>query len=150
MPAYEPGAWSGRGETQKINVIYNHAMESLGVCAFVAATFPHVDTLMEFLNAVTGWDVTLEELLTTGERIANLRQAFNLREGLNPLEYSVSGRLVGKPPLEAGPLAGVTIDQDAVNREFLEAMDWDLATTRPSNEKLLDLGLGDVAKTLGP
>ena len=48
----------------------------------------------------------------------------------------------------AGPLAGVTIDQDTVNREFLEAMDWDLETTRPSRTKLLELGLEDVADSL--
>jgi aldehyde:ferredoxin oxidoreductase len=150
VPAYEPGAWSGRGEAQRINYIFNHALESLGVCVFVIATYPHVDVLIEFLNALTGWDATLEEVLTTGERVANMRQAFNLREGLNPLEYTVSGRLVGKPPLEAGPLAGVTIDQDAVNREFLEAMDWDLETTKPSKKKLLELGLDDVARELWP
>ena len=150
VPSYEPGAWSGRGEAQKINVIFNHALESLGACVFVIATYPHVDVLIEFLNAVTGWDTTVEEVLATGERVANLRQAFNIREGLNPLDYVVSGRLVGKPPLEAGPLAGVTIDQDAINREFLEAMDWDLTTTKPSKKKLLELGLDDVAKSLWP
>jgi hypothetical protein len=41
-----------------------------------------------------------------GFRVSNLRQAFNIREGLNPLDYIVSGRLEGRPPLEAGPLAG--------------------------------------------
>jgi aldehyde:ferredoxin oxidoreductase len=148
VPCYEPGAWSGRGEAQKVDVVFNNALESLGLCIFVVGMYPHVDNLIEFINAVTGWDMTLEELLSTGERIANLRQAFNIREGLNPLEYVVSGRLEGKPPLEAGPLAGVTIDQDAVNREFLEAMDWDLETTRPSREKLLELGLEDVADSL--
>jgi aldehyde:ferredoxin oxidoreductase len=76
---------------------------------------------------------------------ATPRRAFNIREGLNPLDYVVSGRLEGRPPLTAGPLAGVTIDQDAVNREFLEAMEWDLETTRPSDEKLVALGLEDVA-----
>jgi aldehyde:ferredoxin oxidoreductase len=148
VPSYEPGTWTGRGEAQKVDVVFNHALESLGLCVFVVATYPHVDTMVEFINAVTGWDMTLEELLVTGERIANLRQAFNIREGLNPLDYVVSGRLEGKPPLEAGPLAGVTIDQDTVNREFLEAMDWDLETTRPSRQKLLALGLEDVADSL--
>jgi aldehyde:ferredoxin oxidoreductase len=150
VPNYPVGAWSGRGEAQKIDVIFNHALESLGVCVFVIATYPHVDVLLEFLNAVTGWDVTLEELLATGERIANLRQAFNIREGINPLEYIVSGRLEGRPPLKDGPLSGVTIDQDAVNREFLEAMDWDLETTKPSKHKLLALGLDDVAESFWP
>jgi aldehyde:ferredoxin oxidoreductase len=144
VPTYEPGAWSGRGEAQKINVVFNHALESLGLCIFVVSHYPHVDLLIEFLNAVTGWDATVEEVLTTGERIANLRQAFNIREGLNPLEYVVSGRLEGRPPLKSGPLAGVTIDQDAVNREFLEAMDWDVKTAKPSRSKLAELGLDDL------
>ena len=128
VPYYEPGAWSGRGEAQKVDVVFNHAFESLGVCVFVIATYPHVDALLDFINAVTGWDMTLEELLSIGERVPNLRQAFNIREGLNPLEYVVSGRLEGKPPLVAGPLAGVTIDQDTVNRESLRP--W-TGTSRP-------------------
>jgi aldehyde:ferredoxin oxidoreductase len=86
--------------------------------------------------------------LTIGERIANLRQAFNVREGMNPLEYSISGRLVGRPPMKEGPLAGVTIDEEAVGREFLEAMDWGTKTTIPSAEKLLALGLEDIARSL--
>ena len=67
VPYYEPGAWSGRGEAQKVDVVFNHALESLGVCVFVIATYPHVDALLDFINAVTGWDMTLEELLSIGE-----------------------------------------------------------------------------------
>ena len=53
---------------------------------FVIGMYPDVSVLLEFINAITGWDMTLDELLTVGERIGNLRQAFNIREGLNPLE----------------------------------------------------------------
>jgi aldehyde:ferredoxin oxidoreductase len=147
---YEPGSWSGRGKAQKADVMFNHALECLGLCVFVMATYPHTDVLLAFINAVTGWGMTLDEILAVGERVANLRQAFNVREGLNPLEWKVSGRLEGRPPLTAGPLAGVTIDQDLINREFLEAMDWDLKTAKPSRAKLLELGLGDAAHTLWP
>ena len=55
VPSYETGAWSGRGEAQKVDVVFNHALESLGVCVFVIATYPHVDLLLEFIRAVTGW-----------------------------------------------------------------------------------------------
>jgi aldehyde:ferredoxin oxidoreductase len=145
VPEYEPDAWSGRGEAQKVDAVFIHALESLGLCQFVIGMYQDVNVLVEFINAITGWDMTLEELLTTGERIGNLRQAFNIREGLNPLEYVVSGRLEGRPPLETGPLAGITRDQETINREWLEAMDWDLETTRPTDEKLKSLGLEDVA-----
>jgi aldehyde:ferredoxin oxidoreductase len=37
--------------------------------------------VVELLNAVTGWNFTLEDFLTTGERIFNLARMFNVREG---------------------------------------------------------------------
>jgi aldehyde:ferredoxin oxidoreductase len=144
IPEYEPGSWKGRGRAQKMNMVLNNSLESLGLCLIAVATYPHVDSLLQFLRGVTGWDVTLDELLLTGERIANLRQVFNLREGLNQLEYQISGRLEGKPPLLTGPLAGATIDQEAVNSEFLQAMDWDAKTAKPSRRKLMELGLDDL------
>ena len=101
-------------------------------------------------NAVTGWNYSLDDLLKAGERIANLRHAFNLREGINELKWPVHPRIVGKPPQTAGPLAGVTADIEAQVYWCLGALDWDRVTTKPSKAKLLSLGLDDVAKDLWP
>jgi len=38
--------------------------------------------LVELLNAVTGWEFTVQDFVTTGERIFNLARMFNLREGM--------------------------------------------------------------------
>ena len=103
-----------------------------------------------FMSAVTGWDRSLDELLKIGERIANMRHAFNLREGINPLELKVHPRIIGKPPYETGPLAGVTADIEAQNYWNLGALDWDRVTTKPSKKKLQELGLEDVVKDLWP
>jgi aldehyde:ferredoxin oxidoreductase len=100
------------------------------------------------MRAVSGWDFTIDELLKTGERIANIRHTFNIREGLNPLGYEVPGRMIGDPPPSEGPLAGVTIDEEILDREYLAAMDWDLKTTIPSKEKLKELDLEDIAKEI--
>jgi aldehyde:ferredoxin oxidoreductase len=100
------------------------------------------------VNAVTGWDTTLPEMLKVGERIANLRMAFHVLHGDNPVQRRVPGRLVGKPPLEAGPHAGFTLDTETLEREFLETCDWDRQTCRPSRAKLEELGLKDVADVL--
>ena len=102
------------------------------------------------MHTVTGWDVTTDELLKTGERIANLRQAFNVREGLNPLQFKVPDRVLGIPPQKEGPLAGITIDEGTLDKEYLAAMDWDLNTAKPSKKKLQELGLEDVARELWP
>jgi aldehyde:ferredoxin oxidoreductase len=86
----------------------------------------------------------------TGERIANIRHVFNLREGINELKWPVHPRIVGIPPQTAGPLAGVTADMDAQVYWGLGALDWDRFTTKPSKAKLLSLGLDDVAGDLWP
>lgn len=41
-----------------------------------------------------------------------MRHLFSIREGLNPLVLAVPGRSIGRPPLEAGPLEGITVDLD--------------------------------------
>jgi aldehyde:ferredoxin oxidoreductase len=100
------------------------------------------------MHSVTGWDINLDELLKTGERISNLRTAYNIREGLNPIEFAVPGRVVGIPPLTEGPTAGKTVDEETLYNEYLIEMDWDLKTGKPSKNKLIELGLEDVAAKL--
>ena len=131
-----------------------HILNLSGLCVFngfVIMPGPENDKRMVgFLNAVTGWDYTLDELLKVAERIANLRHAFNLREGISELKWPVHPRIVGKPPQTTGPLAGVTADIEAQVYWCLGALDWDRVTTKPSKAKLLSLGLDDVAKDLYP
>ena len=150
LPKFDLKSFSGRGEARKIGSSFHHVVVCTGTCLFVYWAFPNVDPIADFMKAVTGWDVTNEELVKTGERIANIRQAFNIREGLNPLRFKVSDRVLGKPPLKEGPVAGVTIDEDTMIKEYLTAMDWDLKTAKPSKKKLVELGLADVAQTLWP
>lgn len=103
-----------------------------------------------FLKAVTGWDRSMPELLKCGERIANIRHVFTLREGDNPLKRFVHPRIIGRPPQTRGPLAGVSTDMEAQAYWNLGALDWDRVTTRPSRMKLLELGLKDIADELWP
>ena len=92
----------------------------------------------------------LTRCFKTGERIANILQAFNIREGLNSLKFKVPGRVYGYPLPKRGSLAGITVDEETLYSEYLTAMDWDLKTAKPSKQKLLELGLDDVAQELWP
>jgi hypothetical protein len=58
--------------------------------------------------------------------------------------------VVGRPPLKEGPLAEVSPDLEAEGWWYLGALDWDRKTTVPSRNKLLELGLNDVADELWP
>ena len=112
--------------------------------------FAFNDRLGEFLNAVTGWDRPWEDILKAGERIANIRHLFNLREGINELKWRVHPRIIGEPPFTSGPLANATLNIDAEVYWLLGTMDWDWESTKPSKIKLLYLGLEDIAKDLYP
>ncbi len=117
----------------------------------------HIDTMVDgtqyaadFLAPVTGWQRSLEEVLKCGERIGAIRHIFTLREGDNPLERKVHGRIIGEPPQTEGPLAGVTADLKEQVYWNLGALDWDRVSTKPSPKKLIELGLNDVAEELWP
>jgi aldehyde:ferredoxin oxidoreductase len=148
MPKFDPRSFTGRGEAHKIGSDFSHVVSSSGTCLFLYWSLPSIDAFVEFMQAVSGWDLTIEELLKAGERISNMRHAFNIREGLNPLEYKIPGRIMGNPPPKEGPLAGVTVDEETLDREYLAAMEWDAKTTKPSKQKLQELGLDDVAREI--
>jgi len=141
--------YTGKGEAHRKLSAFRHVVNAVGLCAFGIRN-TDAPRVAEDLNAVTGWDLTVADLLEIGDRIATIRHAFNLREGLSAIQFNVPGRMVGKPPLEEGPLAGVEIDLSAQIEDYLKAMDWDLTTGKPSKRRLMGLGLEDVAEVLWP
>ncbi len=128
-----------------------HVINAAGLCMFGYLGGEKFNQYIAgFMSAVTGWERSMDELLKCGERIANIRHVFNLREGINPEKLSVHPRIIGQPPQTEGPLKGVTADIATQVRDNLKALDWDLVTTKPSKKKLLELGLDDVVKVLYP
>jgi aldehyde:ferredoxin oxidoreductase len=133
-----------------------HLNNSLGTCLFTyLSPIPSNPTVSSpfaagMMKAVTGWDRPWEELLKAGERIANMRHIFTLREGINPMERFMHNRILGRPPQTEGPLAGVTLDVEDETMWTLGALDWDRFTTKPSRKKLLELGLKDIADEMWP
>ncbi|MCX7912098.1 MAG: aldehyde ferredoxin oxidoreductase family protein [Dehalococcoidales bacterium] len=127
-----------------------HIVNASGLCLIGFGFGSGPEKLAAFLNAVTGFNYTTEEVLKAGERIAVLRHLFNLREGIREIDWKPHGRIIGEPPQKEGPLAGVTIDQKAQIYWNLGALDWDLYTTKPSRKKLIDLGFPEIAEELWP
>ncbi|MBA4380863.1 MAG: aldehyde:ferredoxin oxidoreductase, partial [Anaerolinea sp.] len=64
--------------------VFYSLMDTLELCQFVwgpAWTLYGPAETVALVRAVTGWDVTLEELMTVGARRLNLMRTFNAREG---------------------------------------------------------------------
>ncbi|MCH8065630.1 MAG: aldehyde ferredoxin oxidoreductase family protein [Chloroflexi bacterium] len=149
VPAREMDSkvYAGRGEHHKGTSEYMHVVNATGMCQFIMVAGPN-GRIPEWINLTTGWDTTNEEIRQVGERIANLRMAFSVREGDIVTKRRIPDRLIGKPAQETGPLEGITLDTEALESDFLRACGWDGDTATPSRAKLEELGLKDVADVI--
>lgn len=141
-------AYKGQGKNYMVLSAMSHFVNATGLCQF-GWWSNDPSYLYRFMTAVTGWEFDKEEARNAGERIANMRHAFNLREGHNPRAWEYPGIMIGDPPLGVGPLANVTVDIETLEREWLEGYHWDLETTEPDPEHLKDLAIPELAKELG-
>ncbi len=141
--------YTGRGEHHKGASEYMHVVNAGGMCQFIMMA-ANTANMPDWMNAVTGWDMSMDEMLTVGERIANLRMAYEVREGGNPRKRHVPTRVTGETTeaTHAGPLAGVKLDTETLEVDFLNACDWDTESCKPSASKLESLGLKEVAVAL--
>ncbi len=131
--------YQGKGALYALMNRYFQVLNCAGLCMFSAIV--GVPPLLEWINAATGWDLDQKELLRTGHRIQVLRHMFNLRQGIGPGDVSLPARAAGKPPLQEGPLEGVTLDMEAMIRDYHRAMGFDEQSGVPGDELLESLGL---------
>jgi aldehyde:ferredoxin oxidoreductase len=140
--------YAGKGKASRVLSALMHVVNSAGICQFGFVCTP-AQGQVDFLNGAMGVDWTMDDVLKIGDRIGNLRVAFNLREGVRNIHFRLPGRICGSPPLKAGPLKDVTVDVPLQEREYLEAMGWNKDGV-PTKETLRDLGLDFVIPDLYP
>ena len=85
--------------TRKVNMyIQGHRWRSVAdsavYCYFAAWRY---DEVVDLLNAVTGWNTSVEELMLVGERAITLGRAFNVREGFTPADDTLPRRFFSPP-----------------------------------------------------
>jgi aldehyde:ferredoxin oxidoreductase len=115
----------------------------LGLCNFCsvpihALTFTR---LVEAVQAITGWDTSLYEIVLGVERANVMSRIFNNRCGFTPDDDTLIRRWFEKMP--AGPLKGMRFDPDAFRgwiELYYEMSGWD-KEGRPTRGKLVELGL---------
>ncbi len=123
------------------------ATDSVNVCQFVYGPAWHLydmQQLADAVNAVTGWDVTVDELLELGERRVNLLRAFNAREGIDKEQDTLPEKMF-KKGLKGGKSDGRKIDRQEwlAHRDIYYRMaGWDVETGNPTPQTLEKLGLG--------
>jgi len=105
-----------------------------------------VQGLVDMLNAATGWDIDLEEMMTIGERIFNLKRALNIKLGWRPEGERLPSLLL--QPLEEGGTEGYVPDVERLLLDYYRVRGWDRETGKPTAGHLRRLGLEDMARDL--
>jgi aldehyde:ferredoxin oxidoreductase len=94
------------------------------------------------LRAVTGWDVSVEELERAGERIVNLERVFNVREGVRRRDDVLPWKVMHEP-IPDGPSEGMYCPPDelqAMLDEYYRLRGWD-GDGVPTPARLAALGV---------
>jgi len=121
---------------------WQHLINTSGACLFAADGLNF--RLIEVLSAITGWDLNVETMVQTGQRIATMLHAFNLREGFKPADFTIPQRVCGNPPLTAGSLKDITIDFEELKRQYYEAMGYEFGTGKIRPDTIERLGLRGI------
>jgi len=139
--------YTGKGENGAYISRWGHVVNAAGLCMFGCTVTP-APAVPEFLTKAMGVDFTMDTVQEVGGRIAALRTAFNLREGVRNVDFKLPRRVLGDPPLEKGDTAGVTVDNLTEIKEYCVAMGWDPETGVPEKTTLEALGLDFVVQDL--
>jgi aldehyde:ferredoxin oxidoreductase len=117
--------------------------DALTLCKFASLS---VTQICQMLNAITGWDVTPEEFLKTGDRSINIKRAISNKLGVTRKDDKLPK--ICLEVLNEGSTDGVLPDMNAMLKEYYEHRKWDWQTGKPSKEKLIELGLEQAANDL--
>jgi aldehyde:ferredoxin oxidoreductase len=125
--------------------IFYSLLDTLELCQFVwgpAWTLYGPTETVELVKAITGWRVSLYELMKVGERRLNMLRYFNAREGFARKDDTLPKKFF-QPLAGEGPTAGVALDPaevEAALDTYYQLMGW-TPDGVPTQAKLVELGV---------
>lgn len=124
---------------------YWRMQDCLGCCNFgFAPRGPmSIERLVDMINAITGWNTNIAELLEGGDRAITLSRIYNHREGFSERDDLLPEQFTRD--MKDGPYRGrLGIDSDAfyhMRSDFYEEMGWGRDTGYPTDERIALLGI---------
>ena len=126
----DPHQWEGKAKVTKAFQDLSAIIDSAGLCIFFTVrNLASKDLgvaptgILEYINAATGAEYTLEELQDAGERIINAERIFLQKAGFTRKDDSLPERLT-KTPSPIGPAKGLVCHLDEMLEEYYEVRGW--------------------------
>jgi aldehyde:ferredoxin oxidoreductase len=117
----------------------NGHRNQVGLCHFLA--YDDQQSL-DIVNAVTGWAMSPEEMVTQAHRGLTLARLFNLREGFSRADDALPRRFAEALPKHSG-LTGEQLDK--IVTEYYVEQGWDPQTGVPTDATIRELELEEDA-----
>lgn len=139
----------GKGALLKEVALGRIVYDSAVMCTF-SRSMLGFDLLARAVSAVSGVNMTSEDVRRIGDRIMTLERAFNVREGIRREDDTLPQRLL-EEEMPEGPTGGAVIsplELEAMKDQFYGEAGWDKATGIPTRRELERLGMGFVAAGL--
>ena len=113
----------------------NGLRNQVGMCHFLAYDDAQTE---QILNAVTGWGIGQQEMVTTAHRGLTLARLFNMREGMTRADDRLPKRFYDDLPKHKG-LTDELLGQ--IVTDYYIEQGWDPQTGKPTAETIRALGL---------
>jgi aldehyde:ferredoxin oxidoreductase len=128
-------------EATKFHQDFSAAFTAMGHCQFTIGGVIPFMMVADAYSAATGGTVDHWELLKRGERIWNLKRAFNIKMGGTSAEDTLPQRFL-EEPVQEGAAAGKVPPLSDLLREYYARRGWE--DGKPSRSKLIELEMGDI------
>jgi aldehyde:ferredoxin oxidoreductase len=140
-------AEKGRGKLVKETEDLYTIIDSLIVCKFSRGTyFDGFKDLAALFSAVTGIEMSADDLRMAGERINNLGRLINIREGLTRKDDTLPWKVMHVPIPDEGVSKGSFVSQEELDLlldDYYEVRGWTKEGV-PTIEKLNGIGMEDL------
>lgn len=147
VPPVNEDTLAGHGEAHKASVNFYHAASCAGLLRLFGYFIIDADVILEFFNAVTGLDFTMDEFMKAGERIATLRHCVNIREGIYVKDLQIPKRAFGYPPLNESLTVQRKVNYEFMVMDYFRSMGWDSDSGIPSKSSIDSLDLRALIST---
>jgi aldehyde:ferredoxin oxidoreductase len=120
-----------KGRTAARLQAWRNLYNSLILCQFEN---PGARLLLEAINAATGWGLKVENLMTLGKNIVNIKRMVNFKLGLTKANDRLPDLLL--KPLKEGGAAGFSPDMPTLLAGAYHEFGWDAQTGYPNEDFL--------------
>jgi aldehyde:ferredoxin oxidoreductase len=117
---------------------------ALGLCKFLFSSRLRPELMARWVHYVTGWDLDGEKLMNIGDRLYNLKRAYNLKLGISRKDDVITPKLLDALKKE-GSLEEKRLFLEKMLEDYYKERGWDRDGI-PTSETLQKLGLGFVRR----